>query len=49
MFLETVDQTDHYRFGQAFCNYFEIKDPELFYCVDDEEAGYMIFRKYIRN
>lgn len=36
------------RFGQAFCNEFNITNPELFYCTDESKAKAIIFETYIK-
>lgn len=41
--------TDKYkglRFGQAFCNHFNIKDTEVFYCENDQ-AVMLIFARWL--
>lgn len=33
---------EHARFGQAFCNYFNITNPDIYYAPDDVEAWELI-------
>lgn len=40
------DNSDNVRYGQAFCNFFNITDAELFY-ADEEKAMEIICEKYI--
>ena len=35
------------RFGQTFCNKFNITDSELYYCEDNSKSLDLIFEKYI--
>lgn len=35
------------RFGQAFCNEYNVTDPEIFYCKDSKKARRLIVEKYI--
>ena len=36
------------RFGQAFCNKFNIKDNELFYTQDIDRAREIIYKRYLK-
>lgn len=38
----------HQRYGQAFCNKFNINDPELFSCENQEEA-ITLSCKYVKS
>jgi hypothetical protein len=40
---------EHQRFGQAFCNCFNVTDPDLFYARKMEEAIEMIKTKYVKE
>jgi hypothetical protein len=45
--VEYHKNKSHLRYGQAFCNKFNIQDAELFYEPSTEKAIEIIFVKYI--
>lgn len=38
-FIYYGEHKEHLRYGQAFCNHFDIHDDELYYCNDTAKAG----------
>jgi hypothetical protein len=45
-FLEYSVDHPNYRLGQAFCNFFNITDAELFYEPDEQQCWDIIYKKY---